>query len=230
VDPATLKDIPRLLGDARFARYLEHYGGETVLALRLYSWNAAVASAFWGPLGIVEVAVRNAIHWRLADRAGIDKWWLDEKIWGQLLDKQRQEVQVAIDTARRRNADPSADDIVAASNFGLWVGLLSEGKPRDPIYSYETVFWQPRLRGAFPHYRGGRRQLHGELDRIRKFRNRVAHHEPIFRSNLETMISEIINVAGYVSADAAEFISKGQQVTKVIDLKQSFIQYGETHI
>lgn len=229
VDPALLDGLPALLGQARFATYLSTYRSQQDLALRLYSWNAALSSALWGPLGVVEVMVRNAIHSQLADRTGRDDWWQDQHLWSQLLDKQRDEIAGAIDTAARRIGQPSADDVVAASNFGLWVGLLSAGIPRDPLHSYETVLWQPRLRRAFPQYTGGRKQLHSELDSIRKIRNRIAHHEPVFRSNTALVIELASRIAGYIHPDAEAYIRGSERVTAVLTAKQSFIAHGVTY-
>jgi hypothetical protein len=228
MDPASLTGLRGLIGNARFATYLSAYQGREDLALRLYSWNAALSSALWGPLGVVEVGVRNAIHAKLVDRASRSDWWHDQRLWDQLLDRQRDEVTGAINTITRRVAEPTADDVVAASNFGLWVGLLSAGIPRDPIHSYEIVLWQPRLRLAFPHYAGGRKQLHGELDAVRKLRNRVAHHEPIFRSNLAFAIDSIAKVAGYISPDAETYIRASERVTGIIAAKRDYIADGDT--
>lgn len=229
MDPASLTGLRGLIGHARFATYLAAYQDREDLALRLYSWNAALSSALWGPLGVVEVVVRNAMHAQLTERVGHPDWWTDQHLWEQLLNRQRDEVASSISTVTRRIAHPSANDVVAASNFGLWVGLLSAGIPRDPMHSYETVLWQPRLRRAFPQYAGGRKQLHGELDAIRKLRNRVAHHEPIFRSNVSLVAETVARVAGYVSADAEEYIRGSETVTEILAAKREFIAEGSTH-
>lgn len=39
--------------------------------------------------------------------------------------------------------NPNADDIVAATSFGLWVARTDEGRTRDRLLSYETT---PRTR------------------------------------------------------------------------------------
>jgi hypothetical protein len=46
------------------------------MAIRLYAWNIEVSSAFWGPIGVLEVMLRNRIHNAL--RTGrSDRWWAD---------------------------------------------------------------------------------------------------------------------------------------------------------
>lgn len=228
MDPALLRGLPGVISKARLSTYLDRYPGREDLALRLYSWNIALTSALWGPFSVVEVAVRNAIHTQLEDRAGRSDWWGDPHLWSRLLDRQQQEISAAIDTAQRRIDSPTTDDVVAGSSFGLWVGLLSAGIPRHPLLSYETTLWQPRLHRAFPHYQGGRRQLHGELDAIRKMRNRIAHHEPIFRSNIAFILDTAAKVVGYIDPDAEHYIRDSEQVSTVVAAKREFVALGQT--
>ena len=47
-------------------RFSDSKGGYSVL----YAWNTAVSAAFYGPLQGLEVALRNAMHRRLAERLG----------------------------------------------------------------------------------------------------------------------------------------------------------------
>lgn len=50
----------------RMATYLAAVSGDREKALRLYTWNTAASAAFYGPLQGLEVALRNAMHQRLA--------------------------------------------------------------------------------------------------------------------------------------------------------------------
>lgn len=166
-------------------------------------------------MGVLEVVVRNAVHAQLAERTGRPDWWTDTRLDAQLLPRERSAIADAVVTAGERNDEPSADDVVAASGFGLWVGLLSDGIPRHPLHSYETALWQPRLRRAFRYYSGGRKQLHAELDAIRRTRNRVAHHEPIFRTNLTLLGDTLARIAGYVDPAAETYIRGSERLTGV---------------
>lgn len=228
MDPASLDGLADLIGPARLGTYLGVYQEREDLALRLYSWNTALSAALWGPLGALEIMVRNALHAQLVTRTGRPDWWVDVRLAAQLLERERTAIDDAVTTAARRTDRASADDVVAASSFGLWVGLLSDGIPRHPLHSYETALWQPRLRRAFPHYAGGRKRLHAELDSIRRIRNRVAHHEPIFRSNLVLLGDTIARVAGYIHPGGEAFIRGSERLTAVLDAKRRFIADGDT--
>lgn len=228
MDPSTLPNLRALIGEARFGSYLRHYQGNEKMALRLYSWNIAVSTAIWGPLGVLEVSVRNAIHAKMCERAGREDWWNHGATY--LLDRDRQYIESAERKLKDRGStNPSADDVVAATSFGLWTALTSDGIPRHPTLSYETTYWQPRLHRAFPHYTAKRKQLHRQLDDVRRLRNRVAHHEPIFRYDLCRICDEIAAVAGYVDPAAGEYIRDSQRVRQVVAAKESFIRDGNCH-
>ncbi|NQW89985.1 hypothetical protein HQQ88_06715 [Curtobacterium sp. VKM Ac-2861] len=229
IDPATLPELPRLLSAPRFDRYAARYGGRADLGSRLYAWNCEIAAAFWGPVGCLEVFVRNALHDQLR-RSRRDDWWNDPTV--RLLERERRAVTDATRTLVRRGvSDPEPDQIVAATSFGFWVGLTDAGVPRDPLWSYETTLWQPRLVHAFPRLGQVRRkQLHRRLDDVRRFRNRLAHHEPVHAAPLERIRDDIVAIAGYVDHDAAAFIAGAQRIDAVIARKRIAVSSGASVI
>ena len=186
IDPAQVADVQRVLSPARFRPYLSNYPNRADLALRLYAWNSALSSALWGPLGILEVTLRNALHEQLAERTSRPDWWNDQRLWDVLLPSERRGIDEAKSSlALRGRAAPTADDVVAATSMGLWTGLLSEGRARHPLHNYEGNLWRPRLQKAFPLYNGSRKHLYSQLKELKDIRNRVAHHEPIFKVRLD---------------------------------------------
>ena len=225
IDPSSLPALPDLISGQRFATYLGHYNGNVKYAMRLYLWNVELTAAFWGPVSILETVIRNAIHDALR-QGRADEWWSDPRV--HLMNRERSMIDSAIaDLHRKGVSSPNAGQIVAATTFGLWVGLTDAGLPRHPLLSYETALWQPRLIRAFPNLSGKRRkQLHRELDDVRRFRNRLAHHEPIFRAPLEQLRDDLITIAGYVHPDAAKLVREAQRIDHVLDRKIVAISSG----
>jgi len=216
-----------LLSEARLARYLDRYRGDRKLALRLYTWNLAVSSAFWGPIGVLEVVVRNAIHQQLVGRTSRGDWWNDTRL--HLCRNESDSIDSAVSTLiRRGTAAPTSDQVVAATSFGLWTGLTGPGIARDPLLSYETTLWQPRLQRAFP-FRGDRRRkyIHARLDDVRVLRNRIAHHEPIYRSPLQQLHDDILEIAGMIHPDARAYIQEHSRAQEVIDQIRIALTTGE---
>jgi hypothetical protein len=68
------------------------------------------------------------------------------------------------------------------------------------------TLWRPCLFRAFPHTRGSRTQVHQPLDYLRTFRNRIAHHAPIFTRHLEADYASILAVAGWICPKTRDWI------------------------
>ncbi|MBB3042318.1 hypothetical protein KM427_01705 [Nocardioides sp. LMS-CY] len=226
MDPASLAGLEAFIGGPRFNRYLSRYGGNRIYAARLYGWNHAAAAAFWGPIGIVEIAIRNAIHDQLTIGRKRADWWNDPHL--NLCAGERAHLTSAITTLQQRGtASPTPDQVVAATSFGLWVGLLSEGVHSNLALRYETTLWQPRLVKAFPHAQHGRRYVHAKLRDIQHLRNRIAHHEPIYVSPLQQVYDAILEVAAMVHPDARTFIDGCSTVPTVLAAQQAAITQGD---
>lgn len=61
-----------------------------------------------------------------------------------------------------------------------------------------------------------RKYIHAKLDGIRVLRNRIAHHEPIYRSPLPAIYHDILEIAAMIHADAHEFIVSYSRAADVI--------------
>ena len=225
-DPASVACLPARLGDARLAPYLARYRGDTRLAIRLHAWNAELSSVFWGPIGLLEVTLRNAIHDRL--RAGRpDDWWNHSDLV-RMTEREERALARAIDKlAYAGNYHPTADDVVASTAMGLWVGLLDTGYARDPLRDYETALWAPRVKDAFP-YRGelGRRQVHAKLNRVRVFRNRIAHHEPIYYKDPRGIRDLVLECLGLFDPDLQRYAAASQRIDAVLARQQEAVEAG----
>ena len=180
-------------------------------ALDVYVYNMALAAALLGPLHLLEVITRNAMHEVLVSYTGRSDWWLDPRItldaWHQskIVDAERN-----LTTARVKagGLPICPDDVVAAVDFGFWTSLLGS--------KYEKSLWQPALRSAFPQSRRSRQQVRVGLDSLRRLRNRVSHHEPMHARNVESDFAEIIRYIGFVSAPIAHWVRDRSRVPGVL--------------
>jgi hypothetical protein len=81
--------------------------------------------------------------------------------------------------------------VVAELKFAFWVGLLGP--------QYDATLWRKCLYHGFPSAGGRpRKAIHGRFNAIRRFRNRVAHHEPIFQSAPIKRHQEIIEAISWM--------------------------------
>lgn len=188
--PLTPQEAERWLSSARLTRYLTPAGGSLPVALKLYEWNALTAAVALTETAHLEVAMRNAYD-RVLCSAYPD--WLDEAsaLWsrynGTVVQRAQQakandDTLAALDVAwrpfeSRTGQRPSSttggvrDKVIANTTFGVWSHLTDSER--------EKTIWTPALRKAFPP-----RQARGVVHRlaldVNTFRNRLAHHEPLF--------------------------------------------------
>lgn len=200
----TNEALLRTLSRERLSKYLSESENLNA-ALNLYEENTRLSESFYSPLQAVEVCLRNGIHAQMKDRYG-DGWWRNPET--PLSNESSRMISDVLLGLQRSRQSASSGSVIAELKFAFWVGLLG---PR-----YDATLWRTNLHRAF-RAGGGRprRIVHGRFNAIRRFRNRVAHHEPIFDKPLVQMHSEIIEAIEWMSretADWAAYQSRFEQV------------------
>ncbi len=213
-------ELESTLSAERLGTYVSAVRGQDKeQALRLYAWNVALGSAFYGMLQGLEVTLRNAMHGRLAAAYGPE--WYDNPRVGLDDGGTRRIDNVKIRLGHTGRGPVSPGQVVAGLSFGFWVSLLGPGgqiAALDRRANYEMSLWRPALRGAFPHARPlRRRQAHAVLDRLRILRNRIAHHEPIINRRHEHDYRLILEVTGWMSPTVCEWLEHHNRVREVLD-------------
>lgn len=199
--PEEVDSVAAALSTERFGRYLDAASSKSS-ALQLYAWNTALASAFHGPLQCLEVGLRNAVHERLSTTCGSD-WFHNTATLRRsdlvLANKAR-------DRASRTGKSLTPGRVVAEFSFGFWVGLFAN--------AYDSTIWRTDLYRLFSP-RPQRSDLHGDLDRLRTLRNRIAHHEPI----LQRLLLEDYGRICFVVRSFAPVLSKWMELhSRVFDV------------
>jgi len=216
-DDDVLNALEASLSPERMATYIQKAEGDRELALRFYTWNTAISAAFYGPLQGLEIALRNSMHSQLSVTYGQD--WYDQLSTGLDAGALRR-----VEDAKRKLTKGSypidPPHMVAELPFGFWVSLLGRGGRSagggGQRMSYEMTLWRPALHKAFPHSRRNRRDTHQPLDYLRTFRNRIAHHEPIFDRHLERDFASIINVTQWICPKTADWIQHHSRVDDLL--------------
>lgn len=172
--PPVLNAIEAAMSPARLNRFSAGAGGDKHRAFRQYVWNARLCEEFYLPLQVAEITIRNAIHQTLTRRFGSD-WPTSSAFIEQIPDRYKSEVRRVVNDERAaKRAGFTVDHVVAGLTFGFWVHLLTA--------RYDDLLWQGGVKRSFPHVAKGttREQVYLKVDRLRAFRNRVAHHFAIF--------------------------------------------------
>jgi hypothetical protein len=214
---ATLANLEAALSIDRFSSYVTASQGDRQRAITFYEWNSQVSAAFYVPLQAVEVALRNACHRELSTLFGSS--WYDNLTFQAIDGYFTQSTEDAKKRLRRFGAPIDAPHIVPELSFGFWATLLAR--------RFEHSLWSPALRRAFPRIQAvsglkpSRRFVADRFDYLRVFRNRIAHHEPIFSRDLSTDYASLLEVAAWMFPDIAEWTDSLSACAHLIAAKPS---------
>ena len=175
-----------------------------------YWLSVAAGSALCPVLHYLEVALRNSVYNAVAtEHVGcvgehVNECWLDLPTATTILRNQ----SPINDYARVQNAKAeiiqnghsvSAGRLIAELQFGFWSGLFSTHYGNAP--GGRQRLWPRLLPLAFPHMPHNDRTRENVADRlqhIRKLRNRVFHHEPLWQRKLGKDMALILETIGWI--------------------------------
>lgn len=182
----------RLEGYRRSAKESDHK------CLERYVWNVALSESLYPTLQYLEVALRNSIHGAATNHFNSDFWFDNPAVISN--SKTLRIVSSAKGTLSKAYKPIESDRVVAELHFGFWSALF---------YSeYEKKLWRQIIKEVFPNAprRARQRSIVGpKIDRAKKLRNRISHHEPIWHWNdLEDQHGEIVEVIGWISQPLRE--------------------------
>tara|TARA_A200000159_G_C7324973_1_gene340521 strand:+ start:773 stop:1429 length:657 start_codon:yes stop_codon:yes gene_type:complete len=187
----------------------------TEQALKLYSWNAQISAAFLSPLHLCEVVIRNAISDAIESQYG-DKW-----PWSQAFERSLPNPQKGYSPRRdltdAKRGQLTTGKVIPELKFVFWEKLLTQ--------RFDQRLWNPYLQTVFPNHDATktipnmRNTLRSLLEDVRRLRNRIAHHEPIFARDLEADFNNIDQLIRYRCEDTSHWAYKNQLVTLLMGLK-----------
>ena len=215
--PQEITDLPDVISAPRFATYLQAKQGHVDQALELYAWNMEVSAAFMVPLHLCEVAIRNAAGDAIEAVHGANWPWVNGFIRSLPVPRRQTGYDPQRNLRTVAGRQPTVGKVVSELNFAFWEKVFTQGQ--------DSRIWDAHLRTVLPGIPAGltvaqaRAQIFLDLERIRKFRNRIAHHEPIFARNLPNDYASIRELVEYRRAEAANWLGKVERVTGLIAIR-----------
>lgn len=210
--PELLDHLKRSISEERLATYLTAAGFDTDRALRTYLWNAQIGEAFHLPIQGVEVGLRNCVNRALCGKYG-GNWWSEPSLLGLLGPDKLRDLEVARRRITHRRAPMETSQIVATLSLGFWVGMLHR--------QYNPQLWSSALRGTFADLPRNRKlsDLAAHARRVRDLRNRIWHHEPIFRMNLSEEYRVVMELLTWICPVTSGWIRPNCRVPQVLRQK-----------
>lgn len=226
------KDFLHYFSPARVNWYLIAAGNRKARAARLYKANLKLGQAFHPLLGIFEVVLRNRINDVLTNHFANPNWIVNEKE-GFMSDPSlhythkrtgktvindflKREVEKAEKRLRKTITPITSGKIIAEQTLGFWTDLFE-------IHHYKLLAGKPiQIFSSLPSGYG-RKQISDELNKIRRFRNRINHNEPLcfsgdvidFASAEEVYIS-IVRLLSFINSILVNYLTDIDEVGKTI--------------
>lgn len=182
----------------RFQPYLNRCSGNQSEALKLYQKNIEVSQAFYAPLSVLEVTLRNKIDDSFKRHFNSEEW-LTNALPPELL-KPVVEIEIRLNRSKKNTSNSR---ILAELNFGFWTTLFNR--------QYAKVFWKPlhQIFQDIPSEKRKRNIVSARLNHIRNFRNRIYHYEPVIwdLSELKKIKNEIEEVTKWLDSSTSQWVS-----------------------
>jgi hypothetical protein len=192
--------LTNALSSERLAAYQDRLNRQGNLNLfSHYAWNMALSESLYPSLQVLEVTLRNAIHNAVSQRFKRSDWYEDTTVI-----KARDAVFVtkAEESLRKAHKPCEPGRLVAELNLGFWIALFDS--------RYEQVLWPQLLKPCFPAMPRAlrtRKNILARLEKIRRLRNRVFHHEPIwYWQDLAQQHADMLEAIGWIEPAAKQLV------------------------
>ncbi len=188
--------LEKVFSPERMKHYFSLHPNDESHAISHYQCNLLLSEAMYQSLSVFEVALRNAICRELTVMAGQDDWYTIF-LKDPDLEKLYLEITHASMLIEKRKEQICPSKITAELTLGFWVALFN--------VNYQGVLWK-HLRRVFPYMPKKlkqRKEISSRLNRLRKFRNRVFHHEPICwdLDKVNDIHDELITLLGWMDKE-----------------------------
>lgn len=210
--PHPIHALSEIISPLRLGTYLNAAGHDPDRALSLYLWNAKVGEAFHLPIQSVEVGLRNRVSNGIAFAFGAD-WWREPAFAAIIEAEQRDAIATTLRRLASRGKKAETGQVIANLSFGFWVAMLHS--------RYGPSIWSSHLRAAFPNLPPAveRHLIHKEARDVADFRNRLWHHEPIFRRDLGRDYSRCMCLVHWLCPTKAAWIKPHCSVPQLLRAK-----------
>lgn len=167
------KSIERIFSTERLKPYINKHNGDFDKAIEHYKANIRITEAYYPLIAIIEICLRNNIDFQLTNQFGTEYWFENSLFIKHVSSFQIDRIAGARKTIQKSKKEITASRIISELTFGFWTSLFDR--------KYERSLWK-NLRLAFPNcpkHKRQRKTMSGKFNGIRKFRNRLFHHEAI---------------------------------------------------
>lgn len=215
----TIAAILDSISQHRFATYQSSVfnGATPEECLGIYLWNKQLAGAFLPALQVIEVSLRNAIcvakqtfeeqeierihpinTWEQRKRNIDSKWFVT--VMTQANNRlSYNSIKSAERQLLRDGKNLTTENLISKLTLGFWVSLVDKMYDSTHRNAVPYLYLWPHLTPlVFPHaVKNGKslalNRIGSDLRDINTLRNRISHHEPLWRSDKTYSVEQAIN-------------------------------------
>jgi len=233
-NPVELQELQLITSMARLSSYPRHLGTASAAeSYGAYMWSMAISTAFSPLVHALEVGFRNALNKELSIHYGngwFDYWVTKDAnelrskgtIQAGKLSTGERLIQEAIKKITSRDYPngappgykPAWQRVLAEMTFGFWVNFLVK---RFWDINSKSKLWPNHVTTVFPSAPSHMRAvgpLHKAFDEIVNLRNRIHHHEPLWKHHTVNSCSDaLIHLNGQLTSTLTklDYLGCGQR-------------------
>lgn len=211
----TKTTLQSVLSSPRFDTYLLACDNDSYKASQLYAWNAAVSAAFMLPAHFAEISIRNAAS-DVLERVYGSRWPWEETFLRSLPASRGRRYNPRSDLESVSRRYRATSKVIAELKLAFWASLFTS--------RHDTRLWEPNILSALPGSQNAnthtlRTQIYTRLNELRRLRNRIAHHEPIFTRELNQDLTGMKELIRLRSTSVSEWVSQLETVSPLLPLR-----------
>lgn len=229
--PTDIVNFERLIGKPRLQSYRRYFKTKSPEAtIGLYMWNGEISNCFAALLSYFEICLRNSIHIAMANHylgnvSSSAHWW--DVVATQLGNRTMQKIKAVREKdGVPRVPAPTADEIVSRVTFGFWTTVLWRIDKQHAHIIMPSVFPDHPLNAHPMDWKDSvkRKKAVSFVLEMNDFRNRLAHHEPLWKfgaiKDTSTTPATLVVAA---STDLASTRARFARLLRIYDDAMSFI-------
>lgn len=209
----------------RLNRFLIAAGNSKTKAQKLYRANLRVCQSFYPILNLFEIVLRNSINYKISSYFSNPNWIITEKN-GFMSDPSltlsqfylKNSIVKAERNIRRNRITITSGKVIAEQSFGFWTSLF------EP-HHYRLIGGSPIHIFVHKPTFVNRNILNQKLTKIREFRNRIYHNEPICfngptidYTNALFILNEIYDLLEWIDPEFKKYIEYYDSVNDKIQI------------
>jgi hypothetical protein len=181
-----------------------------------------MASAYLPLLHICEIAVRNAISEAIEQVYGPNWPWATG--FERSLQRSKYGYSPLDDLVSTKKKHSTTGAVIADLKFNFWQSMMKASHKSRLWDKYLTLAFPNMPISAFGSNDAAFKHIYKELDRIRKFRNRIAHHEPIFTQNHSDLLNAIMTLIEYRSVETRIWANQFDSISTLLRDRSNFLK------